>query len=59
MTKPIENIELHNALIKRDKIVEPNLAEGPLDRKVSWAMLKRTIPCSDDAHLTLRGFPDV
>ncbi len=58
MAKPIENIKLHNALIKMDKVIEPNLTEGPLDRTVSWAMLRRTIPCSDDAHSMLRGFPD-
>ena len=52
------NIALHNALIKRDKEIEPNLTQGPLERKVSWAMLKRTIPCFDEAYATLRGFPD-
>ncbi len=52
------DLALHNALIKRDNYVEPNLTQGPLDRKVSWAMLKRTIPCFDDAYLLLRGFPD-
>ena len=51
-------IELHNALIKQDKMIEPNLTQGPLDRKVSWAMLRRTIPSFEGEYLILRGFPD-
>lgn len=61
MAKDIRNvydIELHNALIKRDKMIEPNLTQGPLDRIVSWAMVKRTIRSFDDEYLILRGFPD-
>ena len=59
MAKMIKlNVLVHNLLIKRDKMVEPNLTHGPLDRKVSWAMIKRTILCHDDEHLKLRGFPD-
>jgi len=51
-------IELHNTLIKRDKTIEPNLTEGPLDRVVTWAFIKRTILSFEDEYLILRGFPD-
>ena len=52
------DIALHNALIKRDAWLEPNLTKGPKDRKVTWAFLKRTIPCSCLAYEMLRGHPD-
>lgn len=57
MSKPRE-VAIHNALIKLDKIIEPNLTHGPGDRTVSWAMLKRTIPCSSDFFAAIRCFPD-
>lgn len=61
MARAINNrdVGLHNSLIKRDKMIEPNLTQGPLDRKVSWAMLKRTVPSFEDEYLLIRGFPDV
>lgn len=52
------DIALHNALIKRDRLVEKNLTHGPANRTVTWAMIKRTIPCQDEVSRTLRGFPD-
>jgi hypothetical protein len=60
MAKPSKyyDIALHNALLKRDEWLEPNLTDGPQDRKVTWAFLKRTIPSFDDEYLVLRGFPD-
>ncbi len=57
MAKPY-NVALHNALIKRDKWLEPNLTQGPKDRVVTWAFVKRTILSFDDEYLKLRGFPD-
>lgn len=52
------DIALHNALIKIDRLVEKNLTHGPASRTVTWAMIKRTIPCQDEVSRTLRGFPD-
>jgi len=51
------NVTLHNLLIARDRAVEPNLTEGPLDRIVTWKQLKRTVPSSCEEYEVLRGFP--
>lgn len=51
------NVTLHNMLIKLDKMVEPNLTEGPCDRPVTWKQLKRTVPSFCEEYEMLRGFP--
>lgn len=56
--KTLQEVELYLALLKRDEYVEPNLTEGPPDRIVSWAMIRRTVPCSFEVYEAIRGFPD-
>lgn len=51
------NVTLHNLLIARDKMVEPNLTEGPRDRVITWKQLKRTVPSFCEEYEVLRGFP--
>lgn len=53
------DVAMRSALIRRDKEIEPNLTQGPPDRKVTWALVKRTVPSFDDEYSILRGFPDV